>query len=885
MELRPYQREARDAIFREWSIGRQRTLMVCPTGTGKTIIFCAISEEVVRRGGRVLILAHRGELLDQAADKMRKATGLACALEKAESTCLGEWERITVGSVQTLMRPQRLKKFPTDYYRTVIVDEAHHCHPAGTIVNGRPIELLRVGDEITSFNHTMQRLERKPITAVMSKQADVVIRIALSDNSSMTCTPDHPVWNGNSYVNAASLRIGDLVYKRSSRHGNQTENMLCVRHCLSTQIVEQHNDSILFTSMQNKSKGGSSQDSGCDMLTVRKGLHNIRTPAIPGFERKNLLFKGVQFHRTSGIQFTEDGRNKQEVRIRTNDAKQSHEVGGQPRQDEKETKGASICKSHGERILHKTSTGSLRRALSARRGICLGVCSLNAGSQIKGSETAKQLQSGHWSRNVTSSDRSRREVTQATIEKRRRQKEDSHLEGIRVVRIEVHKRGSGRGFDEVCPDGLVYNIEVADNHNFFADGILVHNCLSNTYQRVLGHFSEADVLGVTATPDRGDKQNLGQFFESLAYEYTLPAAVRDGYLCPIVAKTIPLQIDLAGVKQQNGDYQVAGLATALDPYLEQIADEMLQHKDRKIVVFLPLIATAKKFTHLLKCRGLNATEVNGESMDRAEILQRFDQQTGGILCNAMLLTEGWDCPSVDCICVLRPTRIRSLYCQMIGRGTRIHPGKENLLILDFLWHTSSHELCRPAHLICETVETASAMTDILSESAGTEMDLLELEAQAESNVVAEREEALAKKLSEMRTKKAKLVDPLQYEMSIGAEDLVDYQPAFGWEMAPASESQIEALEKNGIFAGEIANAGKASLLLDRLQKRRQAGLASPKQIRLLERMGFKHVGQWPFEGASRMISRISACGWRVPAGVVPASYQPSALRRNWCDPI
>ncbi len=94
----------------------------------------------------------------------------------------------------------------------------------------------------------------------------------------------------------------------------------------------------------------------------------------------------------------------------------------------------------------------------------------------------------------------------------------------------------------------------------------------------------------------------------------------------------------------------------------------------------------------------------------------------------------------------------------------------------------------------------------------------------------------------MRTKKAKLVDPLQYEMSIGAEDLVDYQPSFGWEMAPASDQQIAALEKSGVFAGEIANAGKASLLLDRLQKRRQAGLASPKQIRLLERKGFQHVG-------------------------------------------
>lgn len=525
MELRPYQAEARTAIFREWDSGHRRTLLVLPTGTGKTIVFCSVSEEVVRRGGRVLILAHRGELLDQAADKMQKATGLACALEKAESTCLGEWERITIGSVQTLMRPQRLRKFPADYYRTVIVDEAHHC-------------------------------------------------------------------------------------------------------------------------------------------------------------------------------------------------------------------------------------------------------------------------------------------------------------------------------------------------------------LSDTYQRVLSHFGEASVLGVTATPDRGDKRNLGQYFESLAYEYTLPAAVRDGYLCKIAAKTVPLQIDLAGVKQQNGDYQVAGLATALDPYLEQIADEMLQHKDRKIVVFLPLIATAKKFTHLLRCRGLEATEINGESQDRTEILERFDRQTGGILCNAMLLTEGWDCPSVDCICVLRPTRIRSLYCQMVGRGTRIHPGKENLLILDFLWHTSSHELCRPASLVCETPETAAAMTEILADAAGAELDLVEVEQQAESNVVAEREEALAKKLRELRTKKAKLVDPLQYEMSIGAEDLVDYQPSFGWEMAPASDAQVAALEKSGLFAGEIENAGKASLLLDRLQKRRQAGLASPKQIRLLERKGFQHVGQWTFDAASKLISRISAAGWRTPFGIDPATYQP-----------
>ncbi len=127
MELRPYQREAKEAVFEQWENGTRKTLLVLPTGCGKTIVFAKITEDCVRNGDRVLILAHRGELLDQAADKIAKATGLRCATEKAEQSCLGSWFRITVGSVQSLMRETRLKRFPDDYFDTIIIDEAHHC--------------------------------------------------------------------------------------------------------------------------------------------------------------------------------------------------------------------------------------------------------------------------------------------------------------------------------------------------------------------------------------------------------------------------------------------------------------------------------------------------------------------------------------------------------------------------------------------------------------------------------------------------------------------------------------------------------------------------------------------------------------------------------------
>ena len=126
IQLRPYQEQAKDAVLGEWDNGIQKTLLVLPTGCGKTVVFAKIIEEQVRKGNRVLILAHRGELLEQAADKLEIVTGLRCATEKAEHSCLGSWYRVAVGSVQSLMRKQRLSQFPTEYFNTIVVDEAHH---------------------------------------------------------------------------------------------------------------------------------------------------------------------------------------------------------------------------------------------------------------------------------------------------------------------------------------------------------------------------------------------------------------------------------------------------------------------------------------------------------------------------------------------------------------------------------------------------------------------------------------------------------------------------------------------------------------------------------------------------------------------------------------
>ena len=142
-------------------------------------------------------------------------------------------------------------------------------------------------------------------------------------------------------------------------------------------------------------------------------------------------------------------------------------------------------------------------------------------------------------------------------------------------------------------------------------------------------------------------------------------------------------------------------------------------------------------------------------------------------------------------------------------------------------------------------------------------------------MIAQREEALAKRLEEMKRRKKNLVDPLQFEMSIQAEDLSGYTPSFGWEMAPPNDKQLQELEKFGIDSNAVDNTGKAELLLKRLIKRQKAGLARPKQIKQLESRGFQHVGTWTFEQADKMLRRIAAQGWRgVPPGVIPQEYVP-----------
>ena len=383
-----------------------------------------------------------------------------------------------------------------------------------------------------------------------------------------------------------------------------------------------------------------------------------------------------------------------------------------------------------------------------------------------------------------------------------------------------------------------------------------HHALSPSYQSILNQFPNAKVLGVTATADRGDKKNLGQYFDGIAYQYSLKKAVQDGWLCNISARTVPIDIDLSNVKVSVGDFEVNSIAETLEPYLPEIARAIAEYaSDRKTVVFLPLVSIAQRFRDILNDVGLDAREVNGASTDRKETLEWFDKAgPGTVLCNAMLLTEGWDCPSVDCVVVLRPTKIRSLYTQMVGRGTRLSPGKKDLLLLDFLWLSQKHNLCKPAVLVTDQEEDQKTVS---KRSESEEIDLFGALTDAEE----QRKNRLAEELRKQRKKKAKLINPLELFSLLDDIGLADYEPSFKWEEADATDKQVQALEKFGIDAEGITK-GYACRIMDTVIGRSQMGLATMKQVRLLNRYGYDNAAQMTFDQATKKISRLAAVGWQ-----------------------
>ena len=384
-----------------------------------------------------------------------------------------------------------------------------------------------------------------------------------------------------------------------------------------------------------------------------------------------------------------------------------------------------------------------------------------------------------------------------------------------------------------------------------------HHSIADSWQTVLTHFAPAKILGVTATPDRGDKKNLGRYYENISFEVHLFDLIHKGFLSPIHVQSIPLKIDLAGVRQTAGDYNETDISNALNPYMREIARAIRDEAAfRRTLVFLPLIATSKEFTRICNEEGLAAAHIDGYSEDRKEIQDRFRDGEFEVLNNAMLLTEGYDDPGIECVTILRPTRSRSLYSQMVGRGTRIFPRKENLLLLDFLWMHEKHSLIRPAHLIAESDEEAEEMTEETENAAqrGDGQQELDLEDIA-SEVRIQREKKLQEELAAKTKRKARVMNAIDFALSLHDNAAAEFEPQEKWEFGPLSEGQRGMLEKNGIDSDSVQCKGHAAKIIDLIYQRQSMGLCTPKQFKYLKQFGHPSPATATVEQASAFLDK------------------------------
>ena len=864
MELRPYQKESVEAVFNQWNSGIKRTLLVLPTGCGKTIVFSKIAEQCVRMGHRVLILAHRGELLEQASDKLYKATGLKTALEKAESSCLSSYYRVVVGSIQSLQRESRLHKFSKDYFDTIIVDEAHHvlsdgyqtvlkyfeqANVLGVTATADRGDMRNLGEyfETLAYEYTLQKAIK---SGYLSPIKAVTIPLQIDLSSVGIQTGDFKSGDLGTALDPYLEQIANEMVNYCSNRKTVVFTPLIETSKKFTRILNEHG----FKAVE---VNGESKDRSEILKDFESGKYNVLLNSmllVEGFDCPSIdCVIVLRPTKVRGLYCLDE---KTEV-LTKNGWKNDVEIGEE----------VATFNLKTSEIDFKPTIAKVRRSLEDNEYFC----------SLKGQSSDIRVTNNH---RMIYDNKRRKGWKINTAEY------VANLKDGEYIPVAGHNKFKGiplsddeiRFIGWVMTDGTINKannaIAITQNCNQpwleeiqkCIDGCnLKHNRLVIKHHSQFNSTSDKTIWTISKGKPRGrdkDKRGWGYLEKYISKDLSPNLFEMDNRQFAILLETI----HWADGHKQKSDSWVQGsyhICKGNKTFIERLqimglmrgyrANISIATKDRKNPLFYLNIKN-QDFIRVGSAYGIHSQWV--KETPNNEYCWCVQTESGTLVTrrNGKVAIVG--------------------NCQMIGRGTRLYPGKTELLVLDFLWHTERHELCHPASLIAPNEEINKAMTKRLEDNAGMEYDLEQLELDSTEDVLRQREEALAEQLAAMKKRKRKFVDPLQFEMSIQAEDLVNYVPAFGYEMGPASKKQLETLEKFGIFTDEIENAGKAQLLLDRLIKRSKEGLTTPKQIRFLEQKGFVHVGTWQFEDAKKLINRIAANHWMVPFDINTETYKP-----------
>lgn len=434
-----------------------------------------------------------------------------------------------------------------------------------------------------------------------------------------------------------------------------------------------------------------------------------------------------------------------------------------------------------------------------------------------------------------------------------------------------------------------------------------HHAAARTYREVvaqLGGFAVECgplVVGVTATPERGDRVGLDAVFQEIVYSRDLLDMIRAGYLCDLRAVRVHVELDLDRLKVRAGDFGDEELSKAL---IESEAPEhaLAAYRDhavgRKTLVFTPTVELAQLMAEAFDGAGIPARWVSGEMRqeERRDALAAFHAGDVRVLANCMILTEGFDEPTIECLIMARPTKSRPLYMQMVGRGTRRAPGKTDCVVIDLLGNSRRHQLVSVASLAGlppEALEGKTVTRALADEAPGNDTTLVsggrvvgeEVDLFAESDlnwssgdgfhvlsggahgqvVIRQNDETDTWSVTVLPKVGApqSLAEGLDsgyaqgmaedWVREVRAEGLVDR--AAEWRSRPATRRQLDTLARRGIRVRPEMSAGEASDLLSVSTARRALGPASSRQLWKLRQMGVAIPPGLTKRAASDLIER------------------------------
>lgn len=431
--------------------------------------------------------------------------------------------------------------------------------------------------------------------------------------------------------------------------------------------------------------------------------------------------------------------------------------------------------------------------------------------------------------------------------------------------------------------------------NFDAEefGLIVideaHHAISPSYRRVIKHYCAegALLLGVTATPDRGDKKSLGRAFDTVAQDYDVADGIRDGWLTPIQQRMVTITgLDFSQIRTTAGDLNGGDLAEEMEKEsnLYGIADATVKIVEgRKTLVFCASVKQTERLTEIInRYKPDSAICIDGKApkSERAKVLEDYHNGKYQFLVNCALFTEGFDEPDTACVVFARPTKSRALYAQMLGRGTRpfsgvasllgdkytpderkdliAHSSKPNVLVLDFVGNCGRHKLVTSIDILggCGSKpyedEVIAKAKKLVEQSSKIGNAILTDEALEKARLEAEerRKQAIAKRIGLKASASFVTTDVSPFDV-LGIPRPI----AKGWNrVKKVSDKMLQSLIRFKVPNADKLNFTEAQAILSECIRRAQKGMPTLAQQQLLIKLGVRYPVR-TFEEASQIISR------------------------------